>query len=485
MRTRAASRSRDTPLAAYRKAFLTDPTSAFGGIIAFNRPVDAATAEAVAKQFVEVRDRAVVSTPEAMAVFAAKQNVRVLDDRRWRRALNALDMKRVGGGLLVQTADDAFDVAELRIVTKREPTPAEMNDLHVRLARGQVREVQRHRLLQRRHDARRGRGPDEPRRFRAHRRASRRRTPACRCAARWSASDAFFPFRDGLDVVAHAGARAVIQPGGSDARQGSDRRGRRARHRDGVHGHATLPPLEMQRRMKILVIGSGGREHALAWRLAQSPRSRASTWPPAMPARRARTACSTCDITGHQRARALREGRRHRMPPSSARKARSPRAWSMRSARRACASSGPRRRPRSSRLQGLRQGASCSATAFPPRLRDVHRRRRARTPTSTRSGAPIVIKADGLAAGKGVVVATTAAEAHDGDRHDARRQQARRRRAPRGDRGIPRGRGGELHRDVRRQERAAARLEQDHKRLVDGDRAPTPAAWARTRRRRW
>jgi phosphoribosylaminoimidazolecarboxamide formyltransferase/IMP cyclohydrolase len=102
------------------------------GTTAFNRQVDAATAEAVAKQFVEV-----VIAPsyaqEAMAVFASKQNVRVLTIGVGKE-LNKLDMKRVGGGLLVQ-ASDAFDVSELRIVTRREPSKSEMNDL-IRL-RGQ------------------------------------------------------------------------------------------------------------------------------------------------------------------------------------------------------------------------------------------------------------------------------------------------------------------------------------------------------------
>ncbi|HEX5628787.1 MAG TPA: bifunctional phosphoribosylaminoimidazolecarboxamide formyltransferase/IMP cyclohydrolase, partial [Usitatibacteraceae bacterium] len=115
-----------SPLEAYRRAFLTDPTSAFGGIIAFNEPVDGPTAEAVSKQFVEV-----VIAPAyeeaAMKVFAAKQNVRMLAIDT-AKELNRLDMKRVGGGLLVQTPD-AFDVSELRFVTKRKPTQAEMNDL--------------------------------------------------------------------------------------------------------------------------------------------------------------------------------------------------------------------------------------------------------------------------------------------------------------------------------------------------------------------
>ncbi len=90
-----------------------------------------------------------------------------------------------------------------------------------------------------------------------------------RVAGAVMASDAFFPFRDGLDVAAEYGIKAVIQPGGSQARRRSHRRRGRARHGDGVHRHAALPALI---RMKVLIIGAGGREHALAWKCAQSPR---------------------------------------------------------------------------------------------------------------------------------------------------------------------------------------------------------------------
>ena len=120
-----AGASRHT-LAAYRNAFLTDPTSAFGGIIAFNREVDGPTAEAVSKQFVEVVIAPAYST-DALAVFESKKNVRLLQIEV-APDLNRLEMKRVGGGLLVQTPDD-FDVARMRVVTKRAPTRQEMNDL--------------------------------------------------------------------------------------------------------------------------------------------------------------------------------------------------------------------------------------------------------------------------------------------------------------------------------------------------------------------
>jgi phosphoribosylaminoimidazolecarboxamide formyltransferase/IMP cyclohydrolase len=201
----------DSPLAAYRNAFLTDPASAFGGIIAFNRQVDAATAEAVAKQFVEV-----VIAPsyadEAMKVFGSKQNVRVLQIAA-AKDLNRLDMKRIGGGLLVQTSD-AFDMAELRLVTRREPTKDEMNDLV--FAFRVAKFVKSNAIVFCRNGMTLGVGAGQMSRVDSTRIAAIKAKNA-NLSLRGSvvASDAFFPFRDGLDVVAEAGARAVIQPGGS------------------------------------------------------------------------------------------------------------------------------------------------------------------------------------------------------------------------------------------------------------------------------
>ncbi len=201
----------DSPLAAYRNAFLTDPTSAFGGIIAFNRAVDGATAEAVAKQFVEV----VIApsyTPEALAAFGAKKNVRVLSIGI-ARDLNRLDMKRVGGGLLVQSSD-AFDVAELRIVTKRDPTKDEMNDLV--FAFRVAKFVKSNAIVFARHGMTLGVGAGQMSRVDSTRIASiKAKNAGLSLRGSVAASDAFFPFRDGLDVVARSGARAVIQPGGS------------------------------------------------------------------------------------------------------------------------------------------------------------------------------------------------------------------------------------------------------------------------------
>ncbi|HAJ73110.1 MAG TPA: bifunctional phosphoribosylaminoimidazolecarboxamide formyltransferase/inosine monophosphate cyclohydrolase, partial [Methylophilaceae bacterium] len=123
-------------LEAYSKAFKTDPTSAFGGIIAFNSILDGAAAEAVSKQFVEVLI-APDFTPEALAVFAAKANVRVLKialpkggDTAWAQGRNAMDSKRVGSGILIQSADNhELQSADMKIVTQKLPTPSQMADL--------------------------------------------------------------------------------------------------------------------------------------------------------------------------------------------------------------------------------------------------------------------------------------------------------------------------------------------------------------------
>jgi phosphoribosylaminoimidazolecarboxamide formyltransferase/IMP cyclohydrolase len=196
---------------AYKRAFLTDPTSAFGGIIAFNREVDAATAESVAKQFVEVV-LAPAYSADALEVFAAKKNVRVLAIDL-ARDLNRLDMKRVGGGLLVQTADD-YDVAELRIVTKKDPTKAQMNDLV--FAFRVAKFVKSNAIVFCKDGMTLGVGAGQMSRVDSTRIASiKAKNAGLSLRGSVAASDAFFPFRDGLDVVANAGARAVIQPGGS------------------------------------------------------------------------------------------------------------------------------------------------------------------------------------------------------------------------------------------------------------------------------
>jgi phosphoribosylaminoimidazolecarboxamide formyltransferase/IMP cyclohydrolase len=202
-----------TPLAAYRKAFSTDPTSAFGGIISFNVAIDKTTAEAVAGQFAEVIIAPAV-TDEARAVFAAKQNLRVLVVALGKSGGN-LDFKRVGGGLLVQTADDARIVQDdLKLVTKRAPDAQEMHDLL--FAWRVAKYVKSNAIVYCKDSMTVGVGAGQMSRVDSARIAAiKAENNGLTVAGAVVASDAFFPFRDGLDVLAKAGATAVIQPGGS------------------------------------------------------------------------------------------------------------------------------------------------------------------------------------------------------------------------------------------------------------------------------
>jgi phosphoribosylaminoimidazolecarboxamide formyltransferase/IMP cyclohydrolase len=202
-------------LDAYRGAFATDPASAFGGIIAFNRHVDAATLEAVSAQFVEVLI-APAYTADALAVIAQKKNVRVLEVALPAApAVPALDFKRVGGGLLVQDAD-ALNVtaAQLRVVTRKAPTPAQVADLL--FAWRVAKFVKSNAIVYARDGRTLGVGAGQMSRVDSSRIAAIKAANAgLDLAGSAVASDAFFPFRDGLDVVADNGAVAVIQPGGS------------------------------------------------------------------------------------------------------------------------------------------------------------------------------------------------------------------------------------------------------------------------------
>ncbi|WP_246796750.1 bifunctional phosphoribosylaminoimidazolecarboxamide formyltransferase/IMP cyclohydrolase [Burkholderia perseverans] len=201
------------PAEAYAKAFQTDPTSAFGGIIAFNREVDEASAQAVAKQFVEVLIAPAFSEA-ARQVFAAKQNVRLLEIALG-DGFNAFDLKRVGGGLLVQSLD-ARNVQpdELRVVTKRQPTPKELDDLL--FAWRVAKFVKSNAIVFCGNGMTLGVGAGQMSRVDSARIAGiKAQNAGLTLAGSAVASDAFFPFRDGLDVVVAAGATAVIHPGGS------------------------------------------------------------------------------------------------------------------------------------------------------------------------------------------------------------------------------------------------------------------------------
>jgi phosphoribosylaminoimidazolecarboxamide formyltransferase/IMP cyclohydrolase len=208
-------------LEAYSKAFQTDPTSAFGGIIAFNRAVDGAAAQSVSKQFVEVL-MAPDFTPEALAVFQAKANVRVLKiglppggATDWDSGRNAMDVKRVGSGLLMQTADNrVLAVADLKVVTKKQPTAQELEDLL--FAWKVAKYVKSNAIVFCKDGMTMGVGAGQMSRLDSARIAGIKAQHAkLSLAGTAVASDAFFPFRDGLDVVVDAGASCVIQPGGS------------------------------------------------------------------------------------------------------------------------------------------------------------------------------------------------------------------------------------------------------------------------------
>ncbi len=201
---------------AYAKALQTDPTSAFGGIIAFSVEVDRACAERVAKQFVEVLIAPSFSA-EALAVFAAKANTRVLGIALPAGATtgNTHDLKRVGSGLLMQSADNATtSAADLQVVTRRRPTEAETADLL--FAWKVAKYVKSNAIVFCSGGATLGVGAGQMSRVDSARIASIKAEAAgLSLAGSAAASDAFFPFRDGLDVVIDAGATAVIQPGGS------------------------------------------------------------------------------------------------------------------------------------------------------------------------------------------------------------------------------------------------------------------------------
>jgi len=201
---------------AYANAFKTDPTSAFGGIIAFNVAVDRAAAELVAKQFVEVLIAPSYSA-EALAVFAAKANTRVLEIALpgVGAGRNAHDLKRVGSGLLIQTADnDDIVESDLQVVTRKAPTAGQTRDL---LFAWQVaRYVKSNAIVFCAGGMTLGVGAGQMSRIDSAKIASIKAEAAgLSLTGSAVASDAFFPFRDGLDVVVDAGAACVIQPGGS------------------------------------------------------------------------------------------------------------------------------------------------------------------------------------------------------------------------------------------------------------------------------
>jgi phosphoribosylaminoimidazolecarboxamide formyltransferase / IMP cyclohydrolase len=212
-------------LQAYNKAFQTDPTSAFGGIIALNCTLDEAAAQQIAKQFVEVL-MAPSFTPGALEVFKSKVNVRILQialppknnpgtASAWEQGRNAHDIKRVGSGLLIQTADNhELALADLKVVTNLQPTPQQLQDLL--FAWKVAKYVKSNAIVFCKDGMTMGVGAGQMSRLDSARIASIKAGHAqLSLQGTVVASDAFFPFRDGLDVVVEAGASCVIQPGGS------------------------------------------------------------------------------------------------------------------------------------------------------------------------------------------------------------------------------------------------------------------------------
>jgi phosphoribosylaminoimidazolecarboxamide formyltransferase/IMP cyclohydrolase len=208
-----------TPVSAYQLAYRTDPTSAFGGVIAFNRPLDQSSAEAIVdQQFAEV-----IIAPEvgkaARTVLARKQGIRVLE-AGWPTASSAtrdrdFEIKTIEGGLLVQSSDEGrVDVTTTKVVTQRQPTANELRDLQ--FAWAVVKFVKSNAIVVARDGATIGIGPGQPSRVMSARIAALKAEEAkLDVVGTVLASDAFFPFRDGIDAAAERGVIAVVQPGGS------------------------------------------------------------------------------------------------------------------------------------------------------------------------------------------------------------------------------------------------------------------------------
>jgi phosphoribosylaminoimidazolecarboxamide formyltransferase / IMP cyclohydrolase len=203
-----------TPLDAYRRALNADPVSAFGGIVAFNTTVDAATARELTGTFLEI-----VAAPafdeDALDALRTKKNLRLIELPVQRAPREEYDYKRVRGGFLVQERISMeFDEAEWRVVSKRQPTPQELDDL--RFAWRVAVSVKSNAIVLARGGRTLGIGAGQMSRVDSSRIAVMKahdQKAAIRGGA--LASDAFFPFRDGVDAAAVAGVRCIVQPGGS------------------------------------------------------------------------------------------------------------------------------------------------------------------------------------------------------------------------------------------------------------------------------
>jgi len=202
-------------LDAYNRAYQTDPTSAFGGIIAFNGELDAATASAIVKrQFVEVIIAPSVSQA-ARDVVAKKTNVRLLECGQWNTKTQTLDYKRVNGGLLVQDRDQGMvGLEDIKVVSKRQPTASELKDLM--FCWKVAKFVKSNAIVYAKDGMTIGVGAGQMSRVYSAKIAGiKAADEGLEVVNSVMASDAFFPFRDGIDAAAAAGISCIIQPGGS------------------------------------------------------------------------------------------------------------------------------------------------------------------------------------------------------------------------------------------------------------------------------
>jgi len=205
----------DNILDAYEKAFKTDPTSAFGGIIAFNQPLDATTAKAIIdRQFVEVIVAPAIDD-DAASELREKKNVRVLRTGDWADSTAGFDFKKVSGGLLVQGSDiGKISESDLKVVTDKAPTPQQIEDML--FAWTVVKYVKSNAIIFCKDNMTIGVGAGQMSRVYSTRIAAiKAADESLEVSGSVMASDAFFPFRDGIDAAAETGIAAIIQPGGS------------------------------------------------------------------------------------------------------------------------------------------------------------------------------------------------------------------------------------------------------------------------------
>ncbi len=205
----------DNILEAYDRAYKTDPTSAFGGIIAFNRELDAATATAITeRQFVEVIIAPSVSA-DAIEIITAKKNLRLLECGEWTTKTTGFDVKRVNGGLLVQDRDQGMvNEDDLKVVSQRTPNADELRD--ALFCWKVAKYVKSNAIVYAKGNMTIGVGAGQMSRVYSAKIAGIKAADEnLEVAGSVMASDAFFPFRDGIDAAAEAGITCVIQPGGS------------------------------------------------------------------------------------------------------------------------------------------------------------------------------------------------------------------------------------------------------------------------------